>query len=106
MAEGMSRSGPMERYEVVCEHGHMSWTTTSRLEVYRPGYPFDYRSGQDFAAGGEDVAALVYQPQWTLSTLENKAIFLQGSCRNYNILWMPACKGRRQPKARWSSPAR
>ncbi len=78
MSEGQARSGPMERYEVVCEHGHMVLDNNIRLEVFRPGYPFDYAKGQDFTAGGEDVAALVYQPQWTLSTLENKAIFLQG----------------------------
>jgi len=78
MAEGHSRSGPMERYEIVCEHGHMVLDNNVRLTVHRPGYPFDYRNGCDFAAGDPDVAALVYQPQHTLSTLENKAIFLQG----------------------------
>lgn len=78
MTEGQSRSGPMERYEVVCEQAHMVLDNNINLTVYRPGYPFDYAKGQDFAAGGEDVAAITYQPQYTLSTLENKAIFLQG----------------------------
>jgi len=78
MAEGHAASGPMERYEIVCEHGHMVLDNNVRLTVHRPGYPFDYRNGCNFAAGGADVAALVYQPQHTLSTLENKAIFLQG----------------------------
>lgn len=78
LAEGHGRSGPMERYEVVCEKGHLALENNARLLVYRPGYPFDYRGGTDFAAGDAGVAALIYEPQHTLSTLENKAIFLQG----------------------------
>ena len=78
MAEGHSPSGAMERYEVVCERGHVVLENNSRLTVHRPGYPFDYSAGTDFAAGDESVAALRYEPQNTLSTLENKAIFLQG----------------------------
>lgn len=78
MTEGQARSGPMERYEVVCRQGHMVLDNNIRLTIYRPGYPFDYRSGSNFTAGDESVAALVYEPQNTLSTLENKAIFLQG----------------------------
>jgi predicted dehydrogenase len=78
MAAGHSQSGIMERYEVVCERGHLVLENNARLMVHRPGYPFDYRGGYDFAAGGEEVAALIYEPQHTLSTLHNKAIFLQG----------------------------
>lgn len=78
MTEGQSYSGALERYEVVCEKGHAVLGNNSRLTVHRPGYPFDYSAGADFAAGGEDAAALVWEPQNTLSTLENKAIFLQG----------------------------
>ncbi|MCC7204109.1 MAG: Gfo/Idh/MocA family oxidoreductase [Phycisphaeraceae bacterium] len=78
MAAGHANSGSMERYEVVCEHGHLVLENCTRLLVHRPGYPFDYGQGRDFAAGGEDVAALVYEPQFSLSTLENKAIYLQG----------------------------
>lgn len=78
LAMGHAMSAPMERYEVVCEHGHLVLENNTRLCVYRPGYPFDYRHGDDFACGDEEVAALIYEPQHTLSTLENKAIFLQG----------------------------
>src|SRR5207253_1534465 len=78
MAQGHSMSGPMERYEVVGERGHIVLENNVRLTAYRPGYPFDYRAGSDFTAGDEEVAALVYEPQHSLSTLENKAIFLQG----------------------------
>ena len=96
MTEGQARSGPMERYEVVCEKGHMVLDNNVRLTVYRPGYPFDYRSGSDFAAGDEDVAALVYEPQNTLSTLENKAIFLQGFVQELDH-FVDACLHNRAP---------
>jgi predicted dehydrogenase len=78
LAAGHSHSGPRERYELVFEKGHMVCENNVRLTVYRPGYPFDYRKGSDFTAGDENVAALIYEPQNTLSTLDNKAIFIQG----------------------------
>jgi predicted dehydrogenase len=78
LAEGHGVSGPMERYEIVCERGHMILNNNVELRVYRPGYPFDYSKGADFAEGGEDVAALIYEPQHTLSVLSNKAVFMQG----------------------------
>ncbi len=78
LALGHSQSGAMERYECVCERGHMVLENNTRLTIHRPGYPFDYRQGVDFAAGGDDVAALVFEPQCTLSTMENKTFVLQG----------------------------
>jgi predicted dehydrogenase len=78
LAEGQSMSGALERYEVVCENGHMVLENNIRLTVHQPGYPFDYASGRDFTEGAPNVAALVYEPQWTLATLENKSIVLQG----------------------------
>ena len=78
LALGHSISGPLERYEVVCEHGHMVLENNRELRVYRPGYPFHYGKTADFTAGGEDVAALVYEPQFSFATMENKALFIQG----------------------------
>jgi len=78
LAVGHSQSGAMERYECVCEKGHMVLENNTKLTLYRPGYPFNYRTGVDFAAGGDDVAALVFEPQCTLSTMENKTFVLQG----------------------------
>ena len=49
-----------------------------RLTIYRPGAPFDYGRGFDFTAGGDETAAITYDVQHTLSTLYNKAIFIQG----------------------------
>lgn len=78
LALGHSQSGAMERYECVCERGHLVLENNTRLTIHRPGYPFDYRHGVDFAAGSDEVAALVFEPQCTLSTMENKTFVLQG----------------------------
>lgn len=96
MAEGQARSGPLERYEVVCENGHMVLDNNVRLMVYRPGYPYDYRGGTSFTAGDEDVAALLYEPQNTLSTLENKAIFLQGFVQELDH-FVTSCLNKKSP---------
>ncbi|HTL51913.1 MAG TPA: Gfo/Idh/MocA family oxidoreductase [Planctomycetota bacterium] len=78
MTQGQTYAGPLERYELICDKGHLVLDNNVRLTVYRPGFPFDYRSGMDFTAAPEDSTAIVYEPQNTLSTLENKAIVLQG----------------------------
>ncbi|MDQ3815869.1 MAG: Gfo/Idh/MocA family oxidoreductase [Armatimonadota bacterium] len=97
LALGQAASGPRERYECVCENGHMVLDNNVRLTVYRPGYPFDYRRGHDFTAGDEDVAALIYEPQYTLSTLENKAIFIQGFFQELDH-FVTACLEGTQPE--------
>jgi len=55
----------------------MVLSNNTDLRIYRPGFPFDYANGNDFTSPA-DVAALVYEPQHTLSTLHNKALFMQG----------------------------
>lgn len=77
-AVGHSQSGAMERYEIVCEKGHLVCENNVRLTIHRPGAPFDYGRGYDFTLGGDESAAIVYDVQHTLSTLYNKAIFIQG----------------------------
>lgn len=77
-AHGQSSSGALERYELVCEHGHMVCDNNVKLTLHRPGAPFDYGRGFDFTAGTNETAAITYELQHTLSTLYNKAIFVQG----------------------------
>jgi predicted dehydrogenase len=75
---GQGRSGAFERYEIVCERGHIICENNTQLTLYRPGAPFDYGRGWDFTAGGDETAAITYDVQHTLSTLYNKALFIQG----------------------------
>ncbi len=75
---GQARSGACERFEVVCEKGHMVCENNVHLMLFRPGAPFDYSRGFDFTAGGDGVAAFTYDVQHSYSTLYNKAIFIQG----------------------------
>jgi predicted dehydrogenase len=78
LAEGSSPAGPLERYEIVCQHGHIVLDNCVDLTAYRPQAGADYRTGWNFAAGDENSAAVTYRPQNSLSMLTNKALFLQG----------------------------
>lgn len=77
-AAGVAANSAMERYEIVCEKGHMVCENNTRLTIHRPGAPFDYGRGHDYTLGGDEAAAITYDLQHTLSTLYNKAIFVQG----------------------------
>ncbi|MCW8129055.1 MAG: Gfo/Idh/MocA family oxidoreductase [Planctomycetota bacterium] len=77
-AAGATAASSMERYELVCEKGHMLCENNTRLTLFRPGAPFDYGRGHDYTLGSDEAAAVTYDIQHTLSTLYNKAIFVQG----------------------------
>ncbi|MCG3181961.1 MAG: Inositol 2-dehydrogenase/D-chiro-inositol 3-dehydrogenase [Phycisphaerae bacterium] len=98
LAEGSARSVPFERYEVICEHGHMVNENNARLIVAPPGYRADYGLADDFTAPADDPAqaAMIFEPQHTLSMLENKAIFLQGFVGELDH-WATAALGGRAP---------
>jgi len=49
----------------------------SRVEYHR-GIPFDYGKQRDFFGPGIDNGAVVWEVTNTLSTLENKSLFIQG----------------------------
>lgn len=48
-----------------------------RVTLHR-GIPFDYATVRNYAPQGLDSGSIVWEPQNTLSTLENKALFTQG----------------------------
>jgi predicted dehydrogenase len=77
-SQGQAGSSMLERYEVVCDKGNIVCDNNVKLTIYRPGAPFDYGRGFDFTAGADETAAITYDVQHTLSTLYNKAIFIQG----------------------------
>ena len=105
-AAGHSQSGIMERYEIVCEKGHMVCDNNVKLTLHRPGAPFDYGRGFDFAASSDETAAITYDLQHTLSTLYNKAIFVQGFVQELDH-FVTSCLTNRAPTigtledARW-----
>lgn len=67
---------PLERYSFWGKW-HVSIENGSRVTVRR-GIPFSYGRTTSFAPAGLDSGAVVWEPQNTLATLENKALFIQG----------------------------
>ena len=71
-----ARTMPLERY-AFWGKWHVSVENGSRITVRR-GIPFAYGRTTSFAPEGIDSGAVVWEPQNTLATLENKSLFTQG----------------------------
>jgi len=67
---------PLERYSFWGKW-HVSVENGSQVTVRR-GIPFAYGRTTSFVPEGLDSGAVVWEPQNTLATLENKALFTQG----------------------------
>ncbi|MBI4979024.1 MAG: Gfo/Idh/MocA family oxidoreductase [Spirochaetes bacterium] len=72
-------SGPLpnEFYRFYGDSWHLTIDNGDVVTLER-GIPFKYGVTTDFVPGGFDSGALVWRPQNTLATLENKALFIQG----------------------------
>jgi predicted dehydrogenase len=71
-----ARTMPLERY-AFWGKWHVSVENGSRITVRR-GIPFAYGRTTSFVPEGIDSGAVVWEPQNTLATLENKSLFTQG----------------------------
>jgi predicted dehydrogenase len=74
---GAGSSQPSERYTIYGNKVTLSIENSSRLVLQR-GVPFAYGKSVSYLEGGEQSGAVVWEPQNTLATLENKALFSQG----------------------------
>jgi predicted dehydrogenase len=74
---GAGSSQPSERYTIFGEKVTICIENSSRLILQR-GIPFAYGKTTSYLEGDEESGAVVWEPQNTLSTLENKALFSQG----------------------------
>ena len=77
LAAGASLSMPAERYAFFGKGGMVTIDNNLRVTWHR-GIPFEYGRTTSFAPDGFDHGALYWEPQNSLATLENKAIFTQG----------------------------
>jgi predicted dehydrogenase len=76
-AIGISPAHPFERYTVYGMHGSVE-IENSRKVIFQRGAPFDYSRIANFAPSGLDSGSLVWEPQDSLGTLENRSDFTQG----------------------------
>ncbi len=72
------RGWPLELYTVFGEGAHLRVENCTTVKLQRSLPSFRYGRTTSFAAPGVDEAALVWEPQNALSTLENMALFTQG----------------------------
>lgn len=77
LADGTPAMAGMERYAFCGAHAKAVIEDGRRVILYRPT-PFDYANGTTACPPGFDHGAIVWEPQNTLATLENKALFTQG----------------------------
>jgi len=68
---------PFERYTVYGDGGHVTIENCARVSWHR-GIPFSYGRTASYAPDGMDHGTTVWEPQNSLATLENKALFTQG----------------------------
>jgi predicted dehydrogenase len=68
---------PMETYALFGDKWHLTVENESRVILQR-GIPHEYARTTTFAPEGDDSGAVVWETSNALSTLENKALFLQG----------------------------
>jgi predicted dehydrogenase len=77
LAHGANSSQPAETYSFFAEGCSISVENCRRV-IYQRGIPFKYGVTTSFAPAGTDSGAVVWEPQNTLATLENMALFTQG----------------------------
>jgi predicted dehydrogenase len=77
LAEGGQYSQPCEQYVFYGKNCTVSIENCLRV-TYQRGIPFHYGVTQSYAPPGLDHGAIVWEPQNTLGTLENMALFTQG----------------------------
>ncbi len=77
MTEGIPKGSPMERYSFYGD-GFKARIENCLQVCLERGTPFNYARGTSYALGELDSGNIVWQPQNSLATLENKALFTQG----------------------------
>ena len=77
LANGSRMSQPLERYTFFGNDCHIVIDNGLRVVLQR-GIPFDYGKTTNYAPDGLEGGAIVWEPQNSIATLENKALFTQG----------------------------
>jgi len=77
LADGARHGQPSELYQFFGDGCHAEIRNGTQIFLQR-GMQFDYRGSTSFVAEGYDSGAIVWEPQHSLGTLENKGLFIQG----------------------------
>ena len=77
LADGARHGQPSELYQFFGEGCHAEIINSTRVVLQR-GMRFNYSGSTSYVPEGFDSGAIVWEPQHSLGTLENKALFMQG----------------------------
>lgn len=77
LADGARHGQPSELYQFFGDGCHAEIRNGTQVLLQR-GMQFDYRDSTSFMTEGFDSGAIVWEPQHSLGTLENKGLFIQG----------------------------
>jgi predicted dehydrogenase len=93
---GAPYAQPFERYSVFGDNASVEIDNNRRV-VFQRGMPFDYSQMSNFSPEGLDSGAIVWEPQDSLNTLENKSEFTQG-LHSELMYFLECVLDRRQPQ--------
>ena len=77
LADGARHGQPSELYQFFGDGCHAEIRNGTQVLLQR-GMQYDYRGSTSFLSDGFDSGAVVWEPQHSLGTLENKGLFIQG----------------------------
>lgn len=77
LADGARHGQPSELYQFFGDGCHAEIRNGTQVLLQR-GMQFNYSGSTSFVAEGFDSGAIVWEPQNSLGTLENKGLFVQG----------------------------
>ena len=77
LADGARHGQPSESYQFFGDGCHAEIRNGTQVILQR-GMQFDYSGSTSFVSDGFDSGAIVWEPQNSLGTLENKGLFVQG----------------------------
>lgn len=77
LADGSRHGQPSEHYYFFGDGCHAEIQNNTRVLLQR-GIPFNYSGGTSYLPDGFESGAIVWEPQNSLGTLENKGLFIQG----------------------------
>ncbi len=77
LADGARHGQPSELYQFFGDGCHAEIRNSTHVSLQR-GMPFNYRNSTSYVPQGFNSGAIVWEPQNSLGTLENKGLFIQG----------------------------
>ena len=97
LADGARHGQPSELYQFFGNGCHAEIINGTKVKLQR-GMQYDYSGSTSFLNEGFDSGALVWEPQFSLGTLENKGLFIQGFYQEMRYFCDCILEGKRAEK--------